>query len=54
MNGNEKNGTPLYPCVADYDGGKHPGKKQASAKVCNIGYDGKRLKFLIILHLNQK
>jgi hypothetical protein len=39
--GNEKDGTTLYPCLATYEGGKHPGKTRNDWNQCYIGYGGK-------------
>jgi len=42
--GHEANGTPLYVCRANYNGGVHPGKVVAGN--CNIGWGGNE----IVLH----
>lgn len=42
--GQERNGTPLYVCVAPHQGGLHPGKVTPNLQGCMIGYSGKEVK----------
>jgi len=39
--GNEADGTPIFVCRANYNGGMHPGKVVAGN--CNIGYGGNEI-----------
>jgi len=40
LGGYEQNGTPLYPCVASFQGGLHPGKMHRDWGSCDISWGG--------------
>jgi hypothetical protein len=43
MTGWDSDGTPLWPCRAEYAGGIHIGKSRADWTSCSIGYGGKEV-----------
>jgi len=41
--GRDTNGQALYVCAASHNGGRHPGKVNASLRGCNFGYGGREI-----------
>lgn len=43
VGGYETTGTPLYPCIGAWQGGRHPGKTRRDWSTCSISFGGKEV-----------